>query len=98
MRLKGGVEQTSMLCEAGQTLLFGVMCMREPVCERMYERECLCDEWDMLDLGQANLRNPWHPHLPRTCLYSKCVSFVCVCMACMRQGIKGLKSRKKRRD
>lgn len=103
--LKGG-EQNPMLCEGGQPLLFGGMCMKEPVIECIYIYKymcvsvcvCLCDEWDMLDLGQANLRNLWHPHFPCTCLYSKCGSVVCVCMACMCQGIRGLKSSAKRRD
>lgn len=46
------------MCEAGHLLLFEVMCMKEAVCDCV----CLRDEWDMLDLGQAKLRNPWHPH------------------------------------
>lgn len=49
----------------------------------------------MGDLGQADLRNPWHPHLPCTCLYGKCERLrVCVSVAGMCQGIKGLKERR----
>lgn len=76
-----------MLCEAGQPLLFGVMCMRAPLCELQHVCVCvcLCDEWDMLDLGQANLRNPWHPHSPYTCLYSGRVSSVRYLPACAEE-------------